>query len=256
MKTNKNDSADAEAIAEAAARPNRRFVPIKERWQQDLLVLHRARELLISHRIALTNALRGFLAEQGLVFAKGDTALKRGIQESLGRQEQAFSTGFTQILQALCTQVRLLNEQIEELDRKIQSIAKSDERCQRLQQIEGVGPVISTAIVGTIGDAREFKNGRQLSAFFGLVPRQSSTGGKQQLLGISKRGDGYIRKLLIHGARAAVQWADKKDTARNRWVLEKVRTRGMNKATVALANKNARVIWAVLAKEQPYRSVA
>src|SRR5271163_4768091 len=142
VKTNKNDSADAEAIAEAAVRPNMRFVPIKERWQQDLLVLHRARSLLIAHRVALSNALRGFLAEQGLVFPKGDTALKKGIQELLSRQEQATSREFAQILQALCTQMRLLTEQIEELDRKIQRIAKSDERCQRLQQIEGVGPII------------------------------------------------------------------------------------------------------------------
>jgi transposase len=256
VKTNKNDSADAEAIAEAAVRPNMRFVPIKERWQQDLLAIHRTRSLLIGHRVAVSNALRGFLAEQGLVFATGDGALKKGLQELLGRSEAAVSVEFAEILQALSGQLRRLAEQIEELDRKLEAVARRDERCKRLQKIEGVGPIISTAILGTIGDAREFKNGRQLSAFWGLVPRQSSSGGKQQLLGISKRGDGYIRKLLIHGARSAVQWAGKKDTQRNRWVLEKVRTRGMNKATVALANKNARVIWAVLAKGEHYRAAA
>jgi len=256
VKTNKNDSADAEAIAEAAIRPNMRFVPIKERWQQDLLSIHRARDLLIGHRVAVSNALRGFLAEQGLVFAIGDGALKKGLQEVFSRPEPVVSVQFAEILQALFSQLRLLTEQIEELDRKLEGVARTDERCKRLQKIEGVGPIISTAILGTIGDAREFKNGRSLSAFWGLVPRQSSSGGKQQLLGISKRGDGYIRKLLIHGARSAVQWAGKKDTPRNRWVLEKVRTRGMNKATVALANKNARVIWAVLAKGEHYRAAA
>jgi len=256
VKTNKNDSADAEAIADAAIRPNMRFVPIKERWQQDLLAIHRARSLLISHRVATSNALRGFLAEQGLVFATGDGALKKGLQELLSGPEAGVSVQFAEILQALSGQMRSLAEQIEALDQKLEEIARGDERCKRPQKNEGIGPITSTAILGTIGNARDFKNGRQLSAFFGLVPRQSSSGGKQQLLGISKRGDGYIRKLLVHGARSAIRWAGKRDTKRSAWMLEKVRTRGMNKATVALANKNARVVWAILARDEHYRAAA
>lgn len=252
VKTNKTDAADAEAIAEAAVRPNMRFVPVKERWQQDVLVLHRSRSLLIGQRVAISNAIRGFLAEQGHVCARGDTPLRKMFQELLSRQELLFSDLFVQALRGLWDQLTRINEQIDELDKKIQAIGAQDERCKRLQKIEGVGPLTATAIVATIGNGQQFKNGRQFSAFLGLVPRESSSGGKQQLLGISKRGDGYLRSLLIHGARSAIQWAGKRQTKRSRWVLEKVNTRGMNKATVALANRNARVIWALLSRGEEY----
>mgnify|MGYP001593724351 CR=1 FL=1 len=149
-----------------------------------------------------------------------------------------------------------LVEQQALLDREIEHIAKTDERCRRLQKIEGVGPITATALVASIGNARNFKNGRQLSAFLGLVPRQHSSGGASKLLGISKRGDGYLRKLLIHGARAAVQFAAKRDTRRSRWVLEKVQSRGMNKATVAFANRNARIAWALLSRGEEYHAAA
>jgi transposase len=233
-----------------------RFVPLKEIWQQDLQSLHRARSLLIGHRIALSNALRGLLHERGHVFPQGDHALRNGWAELFSRSDAPMSGLLSDVLQALWNQMVSLGKQVEDLDLKIKKIALSDPRCKRLQKIEGVGPMTATAIVAAVGDAKAFKNGRQLSAFLGLVPKQCSSGGKQQLLGISKRGDGYLRKLLIHGARSAILVADKRDTRRNRWVIEKVKTRGMNKATVALANRNARVIWAILAKNEEYLAAA
>ncbi|MEK7689700.1 MAG: IS110 family transposase, partial [Bdellovibrionota bacterium] len=157
----------------------------------------------------MSNEIRGFLNEQGLVFATGDTALKKGLLELLSRAEPPFSALFLGLIQRLWGQMQSLVEQQALLDREIEHIAKTDERCRRLQKIEGVGPITATALVASIGNARNFKNGRQLSAFLGLVPRQHSSGGASKLLGISKRGDGYLRKLLIHGARAAVQFAAK-----------------------------------------------
>jgi transposase len=256
VKTNKNDFADAEAIAEAAARPNMRFVPVKELWHQEVQSLHRARSLLVAQKIALTNAIRGFLTEHGYVFGKGDSILGKALAEIVDQNELEFSGMFLGLLQRLWDQFKQLQEEMSRLDQEISKIAKTDERCVRIQKIEGVGPMTATAILAATPDIKAFKNGRQFSAWLGLVPKQWSSGQREQLLGISKRGDGYIRMLLVHGARAAVRTADKRDTRRSRWAIEKVKTRGANKATVAYANHTARIIWALLAKEEEYRAVA
>jgi transposase len=256
VKTNKNDLADAEAIAEAAVRPNMRFVPIKELWHQELQALHRGRSLLVAQKTALGNAIRGFLLEHGIAPTLGDAALNRTLAELSDRGVSEFSAMFLDLLARLHQQLKRVQQEITELDRQIKVIAGSDERAKRIQKIEGVGPMTATAILAAVPDARAFRNARQFSAWLGLVPRQRSSGSREQLLGISKRGDGYIRTLLIHGARAAVRFADKRDTRRSRWVLEKVKARGMNKATVAFANHNARIIWALLTSEQEYRAAA
>lgn len=256
VKSNKNDSADAEAIAEAAMRPNMRFVAIKELCHQELQALHRGRSLLVAQKVALGNALRGFLIEHGYAVAPGDGPLGKALPQMIESNEPGFSGMFLNLLQSLWNQLKLVEQEILSMDRQIKKIAQADERCRRLQKIEGVGPMTATAIIAAVPDPKDFKNGRQFSAWLGLVPKQWSSGNKTQLLGISKRGDGYIRMLLIHGARAALRTAEKRDTRRSRWVLEKAESRGNNKAAVAFANHNARIIWALLAKNQEYQAAA
>lgn len=255
VKTNKNDSADAEAIAEAAARPNMRFVPIKEIWQQELQALHRARSLLVAQRVALTNALRGFLREHGEVCRSGEKALFELVNHLLD-DELAFSGVYRDLLIRLLTTIQVIQDQINILERQIKKFADTDERCKRIQQINGVGPMIACAMIAAMGDPKNFKNGRHFSAWLGLVPKQHSSGNKEQLLGISKRGDAYLRSLLIHGARAALRFAEKHDDYRSKWALKKSEERGYNKAVVALANRNARVIWAMLSKNEDYKPLA
>jgi transposase len=255
VKTNKNDSADAEAIAEAAMRPNMRFVPLKEIWQQELQSIHRARSLMVAQRVAFSNALRSFLNEQGLVCPSGEKPLFKLVSELLS-QEIKFSGIFRDLLIRMMANIQSLQKEIDHLERQIKKFADTDERCRRIQEINGVGPITACAIVAAVGNPKNFKNGRHFSAWLGLVPRQNSSGGKEKLLGISKRGDGYLRSLLIHGARAALQFAAKRDDYRSKWVTKKSAERGHNKATVALANRNARVIWALLAKNETYKSIA
>lgn len=252
VKTNKNDSADAEAIAEAAMRPNMRFVPLKEVWQQELQSIHRARTLMVAQRIAFSNALRGFLREQGHICGNGEKSLNQLVSNLLS-DELKFSGLFRDLLIRMLSNIEQMQKEINHLERQIKNFAANDERCVRLQEINGVGPITASAVVAAIGDAKNFKNGRHFSAWLGLVPRQNSSGGKEVLLGISKRGDGYLRSLLIHGARASLQFAKDRDDYRSKWTLKKAETRGNNKATVALANRNARVIWALLAKNETYK---
>ncbi len=255
VKTNKNDSADAEAIAEAAMRPSMRFVPLKEVWQQELQTLHRARSLMIAQRVALSNALRGFLREQGQVCRSGERPLSQLVNELLS-DELKFSGVFRDLLVRMLESIQSIQKEIDHFEQQIKNFANSDERCQRIQEINGVGPLTASAIIASMGNPKNFKNGRHFSAWLGLVPKQNSSGGKEQLLGISKRGDSYLRSLLIHGARASLQFAHKHEDYRSKWCLKKVETRGMNKATVALANRNARVIWALLAKNETYKPIA
>jgi transposase len=252
VKTNKNDAADAEAIAEAATRPNMRFVPVKNIWQQELQAVHRARSLMVSQRVASSNALRSYLSEQGFVCATGEKSLFKLVGELL-LDEQKFSGFFRDLLIRMTGNIQSLQKEIDHLERQIKSFAGSDDRCVRIQEINGVGPITASAIVAAVGSPSNFKNGRHFAAWLGLVPRQNSSGGKEKLMGISKRGDGYLRSLLIHGARAALQFAPKREDYRSKWVTKKAAERGHNKATVALANRNARVIWALLAKNETYR---
>jgi transposase len=232
-----------------------RFVPIKEIWQQEQQALHRSRTLLVSQRVAAANSLRGILSEFGLVCSSGEKSIYKRVSELLLNAE-AYSGMFRDLLMRLMSNIQVIQKEIDHLEKQIKKFADTDDRCARIQAIDGVGPITASAIVAAAGTAQNFKNGRQFSAFFGLVPKQNSSGGKDRLLGISKRGDGYIRALLIHGARSVLQVAPKRKDYRSKWVTKKSVERGHNKAVVALANRNARVIWALLAKNETYKPLA
>lgn len=254
VKSNKNDAADAEAIAEAAVRPNMRFVSMKSAEQQDLQILHRVRERIVKERTAIGNQIRGFLQEYGLITAKGIIRLKLDLPGMIADEKNELTPTTREILLELLGQLRVADERVGIYDGKIKQISRESEICRRLEKIPGVGPMTSTTVLATLGDPKVFKNGRQFSAFVGLVPRQHSSGGKSVLLGISKRGDIYLRKLLIHGARAVIRFCDTRDDPRSRWVQKLVSHCGKNKAAVALANKNARTIWALMATGHEYVS--
>lgn len=252
VKSNKNDANDAEGINEAVTRPTMRFVPIKGIEQQDILMLHRVRELLMEQRTAHGNQIRGLLAEFGVVVPKGLAHLER-LPVILEHNQDKLSVVSTEVFLQLHEQLKNYNEQIADYDKRIKGHAASDPRCIAVQDIEGVGPITASAIVATISDPSVFKNGREVSAWLGLVPKQHSSGNKVILGGISKRGDRYVRKLLVHGARAVVKTCENKTDKRSLWVADKKYRCGYNKATVAVANKNARTIWALLATGECYR---
>ena len=249
----KNDYNDAAALCEAVVQPQMRFVPVKTTAQQDLQALHRLRDGLIRQRTVWINRTRGLLAERGLVVARGVTAFRRALPALLEDGENALSVLFRELLAEQYAQVVQLDERIAVYDRRLAAIATTDAACRRLQGIPGIGPVGATALVAAVGDARAFRNGRQLAAWVGLVPRQHSTGGRPRLLGISKRGDKHLRTLLIHGARSVVRHAAGKTDRLSRWIRRLQATRGTNVATVALANKLARMAWAVLSRGESYR---
>jgi len=252
-KGNKTDRNDAEAILEAVSRPTMRFVAVKSVAQQDLLALHRVRSQLVKTRTALCNQLRGLLRERGVVVRVGPIALKRALPSALADEGNELSGEMRELLGEMSQWLRTLEERIASCEAKISRYFKHDERCARLAKVPGVGPLAATALVAAVGNAREFKNGRELSAFLGLVPRQHSSGGKRVLLGITKRGDRYLRTLLIHGARSALRWCTLKDDKQNRWAARIQAERGPNVAAVAMANKNARVLWALLSRGDRYR---
>lgn len=252
VKSNKNDARDAEAIAEAVTRPTMRFVPIKGIEQQDVLLLHRVRELAMKQRTALGNQIRGLLAEFGVVIAKGLNHLEK-LPETLELHKDKLSFTSTEIFIQLHEQLKRYNEQVEHYDKKIKHHAATEPRCIAVQKIEGIGPITASAIVATISDPNVFKNGREVSAWLGLVPKQHSSGNKIILGGITKRGDRYVRKLLVHGARSVVKTCENKTDKRSKWVADKKQRCGYNKASVAVANKNARIIWAMLATGECYR---
>lgn len=253
VKTNKNDYNDAEAVCEAVGRANMRFVPVKTVEQQDIQAIHRIREQLIKSRTAQANQIRGLLGEYGIVIPKGLRQVRGRLPGILEDAENGLTFRARRFLSDLVARVRELDEHIKTYDKEIQELFKEDERSQRIEKVEGIGPVVATAIVAAVGNGTFFKDGRQLSAWLGLVPRQHSTGGRERLLGISKRGDRYIRTLLIHGARSVVRYAQRKTDPRSRWINGLKARRGTNAAAVALANKNARIIWALLSKGEAYR---
>ena len=252
VKTNKNDRADAEAICEAVTRPNMHFVATKNIEQQAILSVHRAREAMVKQRTAQANQIRGLLSEFGIVIPRGIKAIPKNIPDILEDAENQLPGTMRQLLQRLYDHFKELDRQEQELELQIKRWHRENEASKKLAAIPGVGPLIASAIVATVGNAREFKNGRQLAAWLGLVPKQHSSGGKQVLLGISKRGDTYLRTLLIHGARAVIRVAEKKEEP-DGWLHKLMARRNKNIATVALANKNARIIWALLAKDQVFR---
>jgi transposase len=247
VKTNKNDAADAEAICEAAGRPNMRFVPVKNVDQQAILALHRAREGFVKARTAQANQIRGLLAEFGIVIPQGIRHIARTLPEILEDGENGLPGIFRQLIERLGDHLKELDRQVGELEGQIQLWHRDNADSRRLAAIPGIGPLSASALVATIGDAKTFENGRQLAAWLGLVPRQHSTGGKPQLLGISKRGDSYLRTLLIHGGRAVIRVAERKPGDAQSWLARLMGRRNKNVAAVAVANKNARMAWALLA---------
>jgi transposase len=254
VKSPKNDTRDAEAICEAVTRPTMRFVPIKRVEQQDLQALHRVRERLIKARTALVNEIRGLLSEYGIILPQSLTKFRALIVDKLQEEEAKLTTMSAELFWQLYDEFRALEKRIGYYDEKLTAMGQAHPACQRLQTIPGIGPVSATALIAAIGDATQFKNGRQLAAWLGLVPREHSTGGKPRLLGMSKRGNIYLRKLLVHGARATLRWIDTKNDERSRWLRALIARRGKNRAAVALANKNARIVWALLAHDQEYHA--
>src|SRR5713101_8171733 len=253
-KGNKTDRNDADAILEAVTRPSMRFVMVKSVAQQDLLALHRVRAQLVKSRTALCNQLRGLLRERGVVVRTGAAALKRGLPAALADESSELSGEMRELLGEMGQWLRTLEQRIASCEAQITRKFKHDERCARLAEVPGVGPLTATALVAAVGNAQRFKNGRELSAYLGLVPRQHSSGGKTVLLGITKRGDRYLRTLLIHGARSALRQCKLEGDARSRWVARISAARGPNVAAVAMANKNARILWALLSRGDRYRS--
>lgn len=253
VKRNKNDAADAEAICEAVTRPNMPTVPIKNASQQAILSVHRARQGFVKARTAQANQIRGLLAEFGIVMPQGISHMAKRVPEILEDGENELPGSFRMLIQRLVDHLNVLDQQVGELEHEIQIWHRENEASQKLAKIPGIGPITASAVVASVGDAGNFKNGRQLAAWLGIVPRQHSTGGKATLLGISKRGDTYLRTLMIHGARAVIRGAERKPSA-NPWLSKLVARRNKNVAAVALANKNARTIWALLAHDRQYEA--
>jgi transposase len=252
VKTNKNDVADAEAICEAVTRPNMRFVAVKNVEQQAILAVHRARQGFVKARTAQGNQIRGLLSEFGIVLPKRIAAITQGMPEILEDAENGLPGAMRRLLERLTENLKEMDRHVKDLETQIRSWHNENEDSKKLEAIPGIGPITASAIVASVGDAREFKNGRQLAAWIGLVPKQNSSGGKQALLGISKRGDTYLRTLLIHGARAVARFAEKKAEPQS-WLRELMARRNKNVAAVALANKNARIVWALLSKGGTFR---
>lgn len=252
----KTDAADARAICEVVRRPGTKFVSVKTEEQQDLTTLHSIRDRLIAERTSLVNQTRSLLYERGIIFNQGIPSFEKGMKEVLA-DTGLVSEFFMHLLQEQWNEYIAINDRIEALTKHLAEIAKSNEDCRRLMKIPGVGPLTATAVVGKFGKAQEFKNGRQFSAFLGLTPREHSSGGKQRLLGISKKGDSYVRKLLIQGARViCMVWNAEESVSdsdhRKLWLREVTLRRGKFCASVAQANKTARILWNVLAKGEEY----
>lgn len=255
LKRSKNDQNDAEAICEAVGRPSMRFVPLKTIEQQDVQTLHRIRERLVRDRTAQSNQTRGLLAEYGIVAPRGIGNLKKALPGILEDADSGLTPFSRELFFDCYRQLLDLDGQVKEYERKIMMVFKASPVCQKLAEVPGVGPLTATAMVAAVGNASSFKNGRQLAAWLGLTPRQHSSGQKQRLLGISKQGNCYLRRLLIHGARSVVHRSDGKNDARSRWLNGVKARRGANRAAVALANRNARTLWAVL-NNQPEFEIA
>lgn len=259
LKSNKNDRNDAEAICEAVQRPSMRFVTAKNPEQQAVLHLHHARQLLVRQRVALSNHMRGILLEYGISMPQGVKMIVRRIPALLEDGENALPMLTRHMLVELKIQHDGLMESVKLLEHQLKAWHSGNEISQRLATIPGIGLLTATALAATVGEGKDFKNGRQLAAYLGLVPRQSSSGGKDRLLGISKRGDGYLRSLLVHGARAVIYHIRRRLKAGqpggNPWVEQLLQRCHVNEVAVALANKTARVAWVLLAREEKYHAL-
>ncbi len=254
VKTNKTDAADAEAICEAVARPNMRFVPVKNSEQQAVLALHRVRQSFIKARTAQANQIRGLVGEFGLIVPQGIANIGKRVPELLEDASNELPGSFRLLVDRLLSHLKELDRQVGELEARIKIWHKESELSRKLEKVPGIGPITASALVATVGDAKSFDNARQLAAWMGLVPKQNSSGGKSVLLGISKRGDAYLRTLLIHGARSAILAAQRKaGYDKESWLGKLLQRRNHNVAAVALANKNARLVWALLARDREFR---
>jgi len=252
VKSNKNDRNDAEAICEAVGRPSMRFVPPKSAEQLAVQAIHRIRRRLVSDRVKLVNQVRGLLAEHGIVIPRDITQFRRGLAQIIASCAGGLSELVRSLMRELQEELVELDRRIASYDRRIREIFRNSEPCQRLGKIEGIGPITATALIAAVGDRTCFKNGRQFAAWLGLVPKQRSSGGRARLFGISKRGDRYIRTLMIHGARAVLGRARGKQDPRSLWLGKVRQRRHPNVAAVALANKNARIVWAMLSGDTAY----
>jgi transposase len=249
----KNDAVDAEAIFDAASRPTMRFVPVKTRAQQDLQALHRIRERLIVQRTSLINQTRGLMAEYGIALPKGPARLSADGPNAVA--SAPLSELGRELLGGLFDQLHELRARIAALDERLVAIRRENAAAHRLASLPGVGPVIATALVASIDDGRHFRNGRELAAWIGLVPRQHTTGGKPKLGGIGQQANHDLRRQMIHGARSIAFRMASRDDAQAKWLQALVARRGFNKAVVALANKTARIAWALLTRQETYRAV-
>ena len=249
---NKNDTNDAAAIAEARSRESTKYVPINTEAQQDLQMLHRARQALMQERTALICRIRAFAGEYGQVYALGVAKFLKGVTAWLAETENGLSGSALATFTELKAQLDDKDVRITVYDERLARAAKEDERAKKLMAMPGIGKLTATAVLAAVSDAHHFNNGRDFAANLGLVPREHSSGGKQRLFGITKRGDKYLRTLLIHGARSALLWAGEKPDKMLRWALKLAERRSLNVAVVALANKMARVIWAILAHGRDY----
>jgi len=254
VKTNKSDRNDAEAICEAVGRPNMCFVPVKTAEAQAVLALHRARQGFVKARTAQANQIRGLLAEFGIVIPQGIGHIAKRLPEILEDGENGLPGMMRQLVRALGEQLKGVDNQVEEMERQIKLWHRDSEPSRTLEAIAGIGPITASAYVASVGDAKSFKNARQVPAWLGMVPRHEGTGGKVKMGRISKRGDVYLRTLLIHGARAVIRQVERKPDQADGWLKKLLARRNKNVAAVALAAKNARIAWALLAHERTYQS--
>lgn len=253
VKTNKSDRNDAEAICEAVARPNMRFVPVKTAEMQAVLAPHRARQGFVKARTAQANQIRGLLAEFGVVIPKGIGHIAKRLPEILEDAENGLPGMMRQLFERLGENLKGMDKQVGELERQIKLWHRDNGQSRKLEAIAGIGPITASAFVASVGDAKSFKNARQVPAWLGMVPRQDGTGGKAKLGRISKRGDVYLRTMLIHGARSVIAQIERKPDQADEWLKKLLARRNKNIAAVALAAKNARIAWALLAHERSYQ---
>jgi transposase len=252
-KGGKNDGNDAEAICEAVGRPDMRFVPVKSAEQQAVLSLHRVRQGLIKERTAMINQLRGLLSEFGLIMPKGRYSAQHHIPDILEDAENGLPMLARRLLNDVYLRLKAMNEQVLAYDRELEHLSKESDVAKRLMTIPGIGAVTATALVASVGDAKQFKSGRQFAAWLGLTPRQYTTGGTIRLGRITKKGDVYLRTLLIHGTRAVLATVKDKQDKLSVWTRVLIERRGYKRAAVALAAKNARILWALMARGDTYQ---